>query len=146
MIRSNVAAMVAVLALASLPSRAHSDATSLAQASGVALTDAEKQTITNYFQRQYDVWLATSKKSRGTLPPALARKGTAPPGLLAQLAPNGTLPPSVTKHDLPDDLLAQLQPRPAGYEFVVVDDRVLLIETATNRILDIVTVAAADAS
>jgi len=151
MIRLLSAAMLAALALTALPPRGDAGAPSLAQAVAGALTEAEKQLISRYFQRQYDVWIATqspnaSKKSHGALPPGLAKKGTVAPGLAAQLTRNGRLPPGLTKHDLPDDLLAQLQPRPAGYEFVVVDDRVLLIETATSLILDVVTVAAADAS
>jgi hypothetical protein len=42
--------------------------------------------------------------------------------------------------------MVQLAPRPAGYEFVLVDDRVMLIQRATNLILDVLVVAAAEAS
>ena len=151
MIRLLAAAILAALSLTSPLPHADAGAPSLAQAAAVALTDAEKQLIGRYFQRQYDVWAAaqspgTGKKSHGALPPGLAQKGAVAPGLATQLARNGKLPPGLTKHDVPDDLLAQLQPLPAGYELIVVDDRVLLIETATSLILDIVTVAAADAS
>jgi Ni/Co efflux regulator RcnB len=120
----------------------------VAQGDAVLMTAAEKRIIAGYFQRQYGVWRATrgvGKATHGALPPGLAKKGTLSPGLAAQLERNGRLPPGVTKHELPDDLLAQLQPRPAGYEFIVVDDRVLLIQSATDLILDILTVAAADA-
>ncbi len=120
----------------------------VAQGDAVLMTAAEKRIIAGYFQRQYGVWLATrgvGKATHGALPPGLAKKGTLSPGLAGQLERNGRLPPGVTKHELPDDLLAQLQPRPAGYEFIVVDDRVLLIQSATDLILDILTVAAADA-
>jgi hypothetical protein len=146
MIRMLAAAFLVALTMAALSSRAATP--SLAQADAVLLTDAEKGIIGRYFQRQYDLWLATraaGKSTHGALPPGLAKKGTLSPGLAGQLQRNGTLPTGVTKHELPDDLLAQLQPRPAEYEFIVVDDRVLLIQTATNLILDMLTVAAADA-
>jgi len=135
--------VIAVLAMVALTSR------TVAQGDAVLMTPAEKRIIAGYFQRQYGVWLATrgvGKATHSALPPGLAKKGTLSPGLAGQIERNGTLPPDVTKHELPDDLLAQLQPRPAGYEFIVVDDRVLLIRTATNLILDVLVVAAADAS
>jgi hypothetical protein len=76
----------------------------------------------------------------------LAKKGSLPPGLAKQLARNGTLPPGLAKRSLPDDLMVQLAPRPAGYEFILIDDRVMLIQAATNLILDVLVVAAAEAS
>ena len=142
MVRILATLVLVVLTVAASASR------TVAQGDAALMTAAEKRIITSYFQRQYGVWLATrgvGKATHGALPPGLAKKGTVSPGLAGQLERNGKLPPGVTKHDLPDDLLAQLQPRPAGYEFVVVGDRVLLIQSATGLILDVLTVAAADA-
>jgi len=142
MARILAALVLVVLAMATLTAR------TVAQSDAVLMTAAEKRIITDYFQRQYGVWLATrgiGKATHGALPPGLAKKGTLAPGLAGQLERNGKLPPGVTKHELPDDLLAQLQPRPPGYEFIVVDDRVLLIQSATDLILDMLTVAAVDA-
>ena len=68
------------------------------------------------------------------------------PARHSPMLPSPTVPASAYEVMSDADLLAQLQPLPAGYELIVVDDRVLLIETATSLILDIVTVAAADAT
>ena len=86
------------------------------------------------------------KNKHGNLPPGLAKKGTLPPGLAKQLARNGTLPPGLAKRALPHDLLVQLPPPPPGCELVLVDDRVMLVRAATNLILDVLVVAAAEAS
>jgi hypothetical protein len=142
---------VAGLALMSLPIRADTGTLSPAQIATIVLTETEKRIIGSYYQRAYDVWTVTQapgkgKKKHGALPPGLAKKGTLPPGLAKQLARNGTLPPGLARRELPDDLLVQLRPRPVGYEFVLVDDRVLLIQAATNLILDVLSVAAADPS
>jgi len=142
MARSLAALVLVVLAMTAVTAR------TVAQGDAILMTAAEKRIITSYFQRQYGVWLATrgiGKATHDALPPALMKKDTLAPGQTGQLERNGKLPPGVAKHELPDDLLAQLQPRPAGYEFVVVGDRVLLIQSATDLILDTLTVAAADA-
>ena len=48
----------------------------------------------------------------------------------------GGLPPGLAKRGLPDELVRMLPARPAGQRFVMVDDRVLLMEQATDVILD----------
>jgi len=64
-----------------------------------------------------------------------------PPGIAQNLARGKTLPPGIAKTRLPDALAAKLPPPPAGHEIAVVDDRVLLIETATQTIRDRIGVA-----
>jgi len=49
------------------------------------------------------------------------------------------LPPGIAKQQLPDSLLRRLPPVPRGYERVVVDGKVLLIEIATQVIRDVLT-------
>ena len=73
----------------------------------------------------------------GGLPPGLAKRESLPPGLQKQLERNGTLPPGLAKRDLPADLASRLPKRDSGYERVIVDDDVVLIEKATNKLLDI---------
>jgi hypothetical protein len=146
------AAVLGVVVLSAVPAHADDGALSAAQVATIVLTEVEKRIIGDYYRHQYVAWVESeptgkgkNKKKHGNLPPGLAKKGTLPPGLAKQLARNGTLPPGLAKRALPDDLLGQLQPRPAGYEFVLVDDRVMLIQAATNLILDVLVVAAAEA-
>jgi hypothetical protein len=74
----------------------------------------------------------------------LAKKGNLPPGLAKQLARNGHLPPGLEYRDLPQDLEQQLPSLPNGYQYQIVDNHVLLVQRATNLILDAIEVAAAD--
>ena len=47
------------------------------------------------------------------------------------------LPPGIAKQQLPSDLIRRLPPVNPGYERVVVDGRVLLVEIATQVIHDV---------
>jgi len=58
---------------------------------------------------------------------------------------NGSLPPGLGAMPLPYDLVMHLPPRPPGQRLLIVDDKVLLVQAATNLILDVLTVAAVDA-
>lgn len=71
------------------------------------------------------------------LPPGLAKRDDLPPGLQMQLDRWGTLPPGLDKCDLPRDLVAQLPGRAKGRKFVAVGEDVLLIDTTTRLILDV---------
>lgn len=82
--------------------------------------------------------VSLQKKKEQHLPAGLQKKPL-PPGLAAQLQRNGTLPPGLAKRSLPADLEKQLSPLTAGYERSLLDDlTVVLIETATNRIIDMI--------
>ncbi|MGE0257046.1 MAG: hypothetical protein AB7N54_04835 [Alphaproteobacteria bacterium] len=72
------------------------------------------------------------------MPPGLARKDELPPGLARQLAERGTLPPGLAKRSLPADLEARLPKRGGKTGRVIVDDDVVLIDTAADRILDVI--------
>jgi len=82
-------------------------------------------------------------KNKG-FPPGLAKRGELPPGLAMQLQRNGHLPPGLEYRDLPADLYNQLPPLPHGYRYGLVDNKVLLIQAATNTIMDVLEVAAAE--
>lgn len=72
-------------------------------------------------------------KNRG-MPPGLAKRGgDLPPGLAKR---GGKLPPGLAKR-LPSDLERRLPPRPSNYRRVVVDNDIVLIDAATNKVLDI---------
>lgn len=62
-----------------------------------------------------------------------------PPGIAKNLARGKALPPGIAKQALPGDLVQLLPPPPQGYERIVVDGRVLLVEVATRVIHDILT-------
>jgi len=145
--------MMAVMATTALPVGAAADDLSSTQVAAIVLTEVEKRIIGTYYQRQYAAWVGTEspgkgkgKNKHGNLPPGLAKKGTLPPGLAKQLARNGTLPPGLAKRALPHDLVVQLPPPPTGCELVLVDDKVMLVRAATNLILDVLVVAAAEVS
>ncbi len=77
------------------------------------------------------------KNKGGDLPPGLAKRDSLPPGLAKHLEKHGTLPPGLELRGLPDSLEARLPDPGPGRKRVVVDDDVLLIETRTGRVLDI---------
>jgi hypothetical protein len=79
---------------------------------------------------------------KGGVPPGLAKKGGLPPGIAQQLARGHPLPPGLDYRPLPGELMRQLPPVPSGYGYRIVDDRVLLVQAATNVILDALRVPA----
>ncbi len=140
---------LALLVLAGAPTAAQAQDTV-----GIVLDTIERRIIGDYYESRYQQWYAEEgeqsqgkakgKNKKKGLPPGLAKKGTLPPGLYNQLVANGELPPGLQRDPLPDDLLSQLPPRPAGYNYYIADDKVLLVEAATNLILDVLNVPAAD--
>ena len=63
--------------------------------------------------------------------------GGLPPGIAKNLARGKALPPGIAKQYLPADLTRLLPPAPAGFERVVLDGKVLLVEVATRIIHDV---------
>ena len=120
----------------------------------IFIGELERRIIRSYYERQLVVYQQSpewhehkknkNKNKHKGLPPGLAKKGTLPPGLAKQLARNGHLPPGLEKRSLPHDLIVELPPLQPGYQYVIVDDRVMLIRAASNLILDVLTVAALD--
>jgi hypothetical protein len=119
----------------------------------IFIGELEKRIISDYYSRhlvayqqspdgvEYGKHKNKKNKHKG-LPPGLAKKGTLPPGIAKQLARNGQLPPGLDYHPLPHDLIVQLPPVQAGYRYTIVDNRVLLVQAASNLILDVLEVAA----
>lgn len=62
-----------------------------------------------------------------------------PPGIAKNLARGKPLPPGIAKQVLPQGLVALLPSVPHGYERIIVDGKVLLVEVATRVIHDILT-------
>lgn len=130
-------------------SGANSGAVAQAQPSvgDIVIGEIERRILNDYYRRNAETWVAANpdyangnKQKHKSLPPGIAKKGTLPPGIAKQLARNNQLPPGLAYRDLPPDLIAQLPPRPPAYRYVIVDDRVMLIQAATNVILDVLRV------
>jgi len=114
------------------------------KAMDVVFTTLEKRLIREYYgersrERHADDDDKSGKKGKKNkeMPPGLAKKESLPPGLARQLQRNGKLPPGLEKRRLPQDLERRLPPRDRRFERVVVDTDVVLIETATNVVLDV---------
>lgn len=84
-------------------------------------------------------WFARNR-SRGNLPPGLAKRDTLPPGLQRQLQRNGTLPPGLERRvePLPFPLERELPPISDGMHRVILAGNVILLEDATSRIVDLI--------
>ncbi len=60
-----------------------------------------------------------------------------PPGIAKNLTRGNPLPPGIAKKNLPDGLRQMLPAPPHGYERIIIDGKVLLVEIATRVIHDI---------
>lgn len=94
----------------------------------VIFTDGEVAVIQGYYQRQDALSKHKHKKNKGL-----------PPGIAKNLQRGKSLPPGIAKQHLPRDLQSALPPVPAGYERIVVDGKILLIEIATQVVRDVLT-------
>jgi hypothetical protein len=98
-------------------------------ASEPVFTTQERTVVTNYF-----------RGNASGLPPGLAKRDRLPPGLERQLRERGTLPPGLQKkvQPLPPELERQLTVLPTGYRRVVIGNAVILMNTKTALIYDII--------
>ncbi len=95
---------------------------------GVEFSDDEVRIISAWYREHGS---APDRKSHGKKSKGL------PPGIARNLARGKSLPPGIAKQHLPDGLVSELPPPRHGYERVVVDGRVLLVEIATQVIHDV---------
>lgn len=72
------------------------------------------------------------------VPPGLAKKGKLTPGHQKRLQKHGRLPPGLEGRYLPYDLERRLDRLPDGYVRVKVGSDIVLMETATRIILDVI--------
>ncbi len=94
----------------------------------IVVIDRDRTLVRTYYQNEYVA---------GRCPPGLAKKnnGCLPPGQAKKAWIVGQpLPPEVVYYPMPRDLWTQLTPPPYGYEYVQVDDNIVLIATATRVI------------
>lgn len=98
------------------------------EAARIVVADRDRVAVRSYFRTEY---------VGGNCPPGLAKKGNGcvPPGQAARLWAIGRpLPAAVAYYPLPEALLLQLTPAPAGYEYVRVGSDILLMVTASRVI------------
>lgn len=115
-----VVVWIAVLALFSLPMAEAAEA-------GVSVTfsEAEVRIITAWYDDH-------GSQKRGK-----AKRGALPPGIAKNLARGKSLPPGIAKQYLPQELQRTLPAAPAGYDRIIVDGKILLVEVATQVIHDV---------
>jgi len=94
----------------------------------IVFSDDEVRIINAYYRDH-----VTTKDHKGKKPHGL------PPGIAKNLQRGKPLPPGIAKQHLPHGLHESLPPPPSGYERIIVDGRVLLVEIATRVIHDILT-------
>jgi hypothetical protein len=111
----------------------HGQGPSIAVAPGKArvfVTERDRSAVYTFYRTEY---------VGGRCPPGLARAdiGCLPPGQARRLwAIGAPLPSSVTFYPLPQPLLAQLTPAPEGYQYVRVDNDILLITLGTHVVAE----------
>ena len=99
-----------------------------AEAEAESFAAHEIEIITRYY---HGVAQPAEERGRGA--------GRLPRGIAKNLARGKALPPGIAKRQLPSALARQLLAPPAGYERIVVDGKILLIEIATQVIHDVLT-------
>ena len=98
----------------------------------VVVPDRDRTIVYQYYRTEY---------AAGRCPPGLAKKGNGclPPGQAKKLWVIGQpLPPAVVYQPVPPAVVQQLAPVPPGYEYVRVDDDVLLMDMTNRMVADVV--------
>jgi Ni/Co efflux regulator RcnB len=94
----------------------------------IVVVDRDRTLVRTYYRDEYVA---------GRCPPGLAKKnnGCLPPGQAKKMWTVGQpLPPGVIYYPIHGGLRTQLTPPPYGYEYVQVDDNIVLIATASRVI------------
>ena len=99
----------------------------------VIVPDRDRAVVYQYYRNEY---------ATGRCPPGLARKGNGclPPGQAKkQLWMIGQpLPPAVVYQPVPRAVVQQMAPVPPGYDYVRVDNDVLLMDMTNRMVADVV--------
>jgi len=96
----------------------------------VVVPTQDRAIVYQYYRTEY---------SAGRCPPGLAKKGNGclPPGQAKKLWVVGQpLPPAVLYEPVPRAVVQQLAPVPPGYDYVRVDDDVLLMDMTNRMVAD----------
>ena len=96
------------------------------------VVDRDRDAVSSYYRGEFE---------RGNCPPGLAKKdnGCLPPGQAKKMWVVGQpLPPAIVYYPLPQPLYSRLTPPPRGYEYVRVDDDVLLMQSSNRSVINLV--------
>lgn len=93
--------------------------------------DSHRSAVHDYYDREFRA---------GHCPPGLAKKrnGCVPPGQAKKWYVGRPLPSNVQYYPLPHEVVNYLGQPPAGYQYVRVDNDVLLLGTATRVVIDVI--------
>ena len=125
MMRTLFTVLIALIVAAGIQSTASAELRA-----GVEFSKDEVSIIASWYREHGS---ATQQKKRGK------KSGGLPPGIAKNLERGKPLPPGIAKQYLPDSLVHVLPAPPRGFERVVVDGKILLVEVATRVIHDILT-------
>lgn len=97
--------------------------------SGSYFGEPQRVVVRNYYGEQF---------GNGRCPPGLAKKnnGCLPPGQAKKWIVGQPLPREVVYYSVPQPLLVQLNPAPAGHRYVRVAADILLIAIGTGLVID----------
>jgi hypothetical protein len=98
----------------------------------VVVPDRDRTVVYQYYRSEF---------SAGRCPPGLAKKGNGclPPGQAKKLWVIGQpLPPAVIYEPVPRAVVQQLAPVPPGYDYVRVDNDVILMDMTNRMVADVV--------
>lgn len=100
---------------------------------GAYFNDNQRDAARTYYTQRYG--------SGKACPPGLAKKnnGCMPPGQAKKYAVGQPLPAGVVFYPVPQPVLVQLPPPPAGHKYVRVATDILLIAVGTNMVVDAIT-------
>lgn len=113
--------------------RGHGHSRSIAMAPGsarIVVTDRDRTAVYTFYRTEFVA---------GRCPPGLAKKGNGclPPGLAKRAWSIGApLARTIAFYPLPGPLLAQLTPAPEGYQYVRVDNDVVLMALGTRIVTE----------
>jgi hypothetical protein len=96
------------------------------------VTEHERAIVHSYYRSEF---------VGGRCPPGLARKdiGCLPPGLARRVwAVGAPLPSSVVVYPLPAALMARLTPPPDGYQYLRVDNDIVLLSTGPRVVVQVI--------
>jgi hypothetical protein len=93
------------------------------------VTERDRVAVYSYYRTEF---------AGGRCPPGLARRdnGCLPPGQARLWMLGAPLPPAVVFYPLPAPLLAQLTPAPEGYQYVRIDNDIVLMTLGTRVIVE----------
>lgn len=91
--------------------------------------DSHRSAVHDYYTREFRA---------GNCPPGLAKKnnGCFPPGQAKKWHVGRTLPQNIQYYPLPPEVVSYLGPAPVGYQYVRVDNDILLLAAGTRLVID----------